>query len=182
MLNRAEPRTIQAVLSYGTKNCSSVTKAMEHFQTLYPTAGADGTAKSIPRRVGHCVCGCAGAGEFRGGGPKAETRGYPAGKRFWTRGSGSPRHWRPASTAAVGDVRRLRLPRQGCDGHGSGRVDVEVQLNRAGSWTVEVHAPPRPHGDGGAGAEDVDSGAAVRLPRISSMEAPQGVVLLARCM
>ena len=38
MLSRAETRTIQAVLSCGTKNCSSVTKAVEHFQTLYPTA------------------------------------------------------------------------------------------------------------------------------------------------
>ena len=64
MLSRAEPRTIQAVLSCARKNCSSVTKAMEHFQTLYPTAGAEGAAKSILRRVADCVSGCAEAGEF----------------------------------------------------------------------------------------------------------------------
>ena len=64
MLSRAELLTIQAVLSCGTKNDSSVTKAMEHFQTLYPTTGAEGAAKSILRRVGDCVSGCAEAGEF----------------------------------------------------------------------------------------------------------------------
>ena len=70
MLSRAEPRTIQAVLSCGTKNCSSVTKAVEHFQTLYPTAGAEGAAKGILRRVGDCVSGCGEAGEFQAEDPK----------------------------------------------------------------------------------------------------------------
>ena len=49
MLSRAEPRTIQAVLSCGTKNCSSVTKAVEHFQRLYPTAQPPG--QRAPQRV-----------------------------------------------------------------------------------------------------------------------------------
>ena len=77
MSSRAEPRTIQAVLSCGTKRCSSVTKAMEHFQTLYPTAGAEGAAKSIPRRVGDCVSGCAEAGEFEAEDPKRNPGGIP---------------------------------------------------------------------------------------------------------
>ena len=64
MLSRAKPLTIQAVLLCGTKNYSSVTKAMEHFQTLYPTARAEGAAKSILRRVADCVGGCGEAGEF----------------------------------------------------------------------------------------------------------------------
>ena len=78
--NHAEPRsaeTIQAVLSCGTKNCSSVTKAMEHFQTLYPTAGAEGAAKSILRRVGGCVSVCAEAGEFEAEDPKPKPWGIP---------------------------------------------------------------------------------------------------------
>ena len=78
MLSRAEPRTIQAVLSCGTKNCSSVTKAVEHFQTLYPTAGAEGAAKSILRRVGDCVSGCGEAGEF-----EAETQSPNPGVSRW---------------------------------------------------------------------------------------------------
>ena len=77
MLSRAEPRTIPAVLSCGTKNCSSVTKAVEHFQTLYPTAGAEGAAKSILRRVGDCVSGCGEAGEFEAEDPKPKPGGIP---------------------------------------------------------------------------------------------------------
>ena len=77
MLSRAEPRTIQAVLSCGTKNCSFVTKAVEHFQTLYPTAGAEGAAKSILRRSGGCVSGCAEAGEFEAEDPKPKPGGIP---------------------------------------------------------------------------------------------------------
>ena len=77
MLSRAEPRTIQAVLSCGTKNCSSVTKAVEHFQTLYPTAGAEGAANSILRRVGDCVSGCGEAGEFEAEDPKPKPGGIP---------------------------------------------------------------------------------------------------------
>ena len=58
MPSRGEPQTIQAVLSCGTKNCSSVTKAMEHSQWLYPTSRAEGAAKSILRRVADCASGC----------------------------------------------------------------------------------------------------------------------------
>ena len=65
------------MLSCGTKNCSSVTKAMEHFQTLYPTAGAEGAAMSILRRVGDCVSGCAEAGEFEAEEPKSNPGGMP---------------------------------------------------------------------------------------------------------
>ena len=75
--SRAEPRTIQAVLSCRTKKCSSVTKAVEHFQTLYPTAGAEGAAKSILRGVGDCVSGCAEAGEFGPEDPKPKPGGIP---------------------------------------------------------------------------------------------------------
>ena len=77
MLSRAEPRTIQAVLSCGTKNCSSVTKTMESFQTLHPTAGAEGAAKRILRRVGDCVSGCAEAGEIEAEDPKPKPGGIP---------------------------------------------------------------------------------------------------------
>ena len=77
MLSRAEPQTIQAVLSCGRKNCNSVTKAMEHFQTLYPTAGAEGAAKSILRRVGDCVSFCAEAREFEAEDPKPKPGGIP---------------------------------------------------------------------------------------------------------
>ena len=77
MLSRAEPRTIQTVLSCGTKNSSSVTKAVAQFQTLYPTAGAEGAAKSILRRVGDCVSGCGEAGEFEAEDPKPKPGGIP---------------------------------------------------------------------------------------------------------
>ena len=75
MLSRAELWTIQAVPSCGTKNCSTVTKATEHFQTLYPTAGAQGAAKSILVLVADCVSGCAEAGEFETEDPKSEPGG-----------------------------------------------------------------------------------------------------------
>ena len=75
--DHAEPRTIQAVLPCGTKNCSSVTKAMEHFQTLYATAGAERAAKSILCRVGDCVSVCAEAGEFEAEDPKSKPGGIP---------------------------------------------------------------------------------------------------------
>ena len=77
MLSRAKPRTIQAVLSRGTKNCSSVMKAMEHFQTLYPTAGAEGAAKSTLRGVADCVSGCEEAGEFETKDPKLKPGAVP---------------------------------------------------------------------------------------------------------
>ena len=77
MLRCAEPRTIQAVVSCGTKSCSSVTKTMEHFQTLYPTSGAEGTAKSILRRVPNCVSGCAEAGKFETEHTKSKPVGNP---------------------------------------------------------------------------------------------------------
>ena len=51
-------------------------------------------------------------------------------------------------------------------------------VRAAGLLRYMFEAEPR--GNIGAGAEDVDSGAAVRVPRISSRQAPQGVVLLAR--
>ena len=70
MLSRADPRTIQAMLSFGTKNCSWVTMAMEHFKAPYRTAGSEGAAKSILRRVADCVDGCAEAGEFKTEDPK----------------------------------------------------------------------------------------------------------------
>ena len=77
MVSRAEPRTSQAVLSCGTKNGSSVMKAMEHFQTLYPTAGAEGAARSILRCVADCVSGCAEAGEFETEDLKSKPAGIP---------------------------------------------------------------------------------------------------------
>ena len=77
MLSRAEPRTIQAVPSCGRKNCSSVTKAVEHFQTLYPTAGAKGAAKSILCRIADCVSGCVEAGELETEDPKSKHGGIP---------------------------------------------------------------------------------------------------------
>ena len=77
ILSRAEPRTIQAVLSCGTKNCNWATKAMEHIQTLYPTAKAEGAAKSILRRVADGVSGCAEAGEFKTEDPKWKPGGIP---------------------------------------------------------------------------------------------------------
>ena len=46
-------------------------------QTLYPTAGAEGAAKSILRRVGDCVSGCAEAGEFGAEDPKSNPGGMP---------------------------------------------------------------------------------------------------------
>ena len=88
MLSRAEPRTIQAVLSCGTKNCSSVTKAMGHFQSLYPTAGAEGASKSILPRVGNCVSGCAEAGEFEAEDPKPKPGGIPLASQSGREGRG----------------------------------------------------------------------------------------------
>ena len=76
MLSRAEPRTIQAVLSCGTKNCGSVTKAMEHFQPVHPTAGAE-VAQDYLRRLGDCFSGCAAAGEFETQDPKSKPEGIP---------------------------------------------------------------------------------------------------------
>ena len=168
MLSCAEPRTIQAVLSCGTKNSSSVARAMEHFETLYPTAGAEGRAKSILRRVGDCVSGHAEAGEFEAEDPKLKPWGIPlvslsTGEDWGVLGArGRPRG-------------PLLVPRQGCDGHGSGRVSPDVQPNRAVSWTVGVHARGRPWAEKRNEAEDLDSGTAVRVQRISSMKAPQGV-------
>ena len=75
MLSRVEPRTIKAVLSYGTRNCSSVTKAMEHFHTLYPTAGAEGATNSILCHVADCVSGCAEAGKFEMENPMSKPGG-----------------------------------------------------------------------------------------------------------
>ena len=77
MLSRAEPRTIQAVLSYGTKNCTSVTKAMERFETLYPTAGAEGAAKSILRRVADLPMVARRPGNSRRRTPKSNPRVIP---------------------------------------------------------------------------------------------------------
>ena len=75
------------MLSCGTKNCSLVTKAMEHFQTLYPTAGAEGAAKSILRRVADGVSGCAEAGELETEDPKSKPGGIPlaslSGREAW---------------------------------------------------------------------------------------------------
>ena len=75
LLNRAKPQTIQAVLSCGTKNCSSFTKAMERFHPLYPTGGAEGATKSILCRVADCVSGCAEAKEFKTEDPKSKPGG-----------------------------------------------------------------------------------------------------------
>ena len=83
MLSRADPRTIQAVLSCGRRNCSSVTKAMEHFQTLYQTAGAEGAAKSILCRVGHCVSICAETWEFEAEDSKPKPGGIPLASFSW---------------------------------------------------------------------------------------------------
>ena len=77
MLSRAELRTIQPVLSCGTKSCSLVMKAMGHFQTLYPTAGAQGAANGILRRVGDFVSGCAAAGELEFEDPNSKPEGIP---------------------------------------------------------------------------------------------------------
>ena len=60
---------------------------MEHFRTVYPTAGAEGVAKSILRRVGDCVSGCAEAGEFEAEDPKSKPGGIPLAS-FWTLVSG----------------------------------------------------------------------------------------------
>ena len=77
MVSGAEPRTIQGVVSCGTKNSTSVLIAMEHFHTLYPTAGAEGAAKRILRRVAVCVSGCAEAGEFETEYPKSKAGSIP---------------------------------------------------------------------------------------------------------
>ena len=105
MLSRALPRTIQAVLSCGTNNCTWVTKAMEHFHTLYPSAAAEDTGKSILCCVGDCLNGCAEAMDFETEDPKSKPGGIPLaslsgreagavpgtgavlggrGRRFWT--------------------------------------------------------------------------------------------------
>ena len=75
MLNCAEPGTIQAVLCRGTKNCSSITNVMEHFEVLYPTTRADGAAKRILRRVADGVSGCVETGEFEMEDPKSKPQG-----------------------------------------------------------------------------------------------------------
>ena len=64
MVSRRELRTIQVVVYCGMKNCNSVMKAIQYFQTLYLTVGAEGTAKIIIRRVADCSRGCGAAGEL----------------------------------------------------------------------------------------------------------------------
>ena len=50
---------------------------MEHFETLYPTAGAQSAAKSILRCVTDCVRGCMEAGQFETDDPKSKPGGIP---------------------------------------------------------------------------------------------------------
>ena len=44
---------------------------------LYPTAGAEGAAKSILRRVANCVSGCVAAEGFKMEDPKSKPEGIP---------------------------------------------------------------------------------------------------------
>ena len=109
---------------------------------------------------------------------QVESPGYPGGKPFCTRSCGCPGYSEPASGAAVGDVGISRFRVKDVVDMDLD-VDREVQPHRPGSWAVEVYARGRPRCNIGAGAEDVKSGAALRVRGISSMEAPQGVVLFA---
>ena len=169
------------MLSCGTKNCSSVKKAMEHFQTLYPTAGSEGAAKSILRCFADCVSGCTEAGEFATEDPKSKPGGILLASLFGREARG-----------VLGTGGRPRGPRsETSDDSGFHVKDVmDIDLNEliqkynrtvraAGLLRYMLEADLGLNR--GAGAEDVDCGAALGVPRVLSMEAPQGVVLFARC-
>ena len=54
----AAPRTIQAVLGCGTKNCSSASQAHEYFKQQFPTSAPAKAAASMFRVMVRCTIGC----------------------------------------------------------------------------------------------------------------------------
>ena len=54
----AAPRTIQAVLGCGTKNCSSASQAHEFFKQQFPTSQPARAAASLLRAMARCTMGC----------------------------------------------------------------------------------------------------------------------------
>ena len=54
----AAPRTIQAVLGCGTKNCSSASQAHEYFKPQFPTSQPAKAAASLLRALSRCTMGC----------------------------------------------------------------------------------------------------------------------------
>ena len=56
--SNAAPRTIQAVLGCGTKNCSSGSQAHEYFKQQFPTSQPARAAASLLRAMARCTMGC----------------------------------------------------------------------------------------------------------------------------
>ena len=56
--SNAAPRTIQAVLGCGKKNCSSASQAHEHFKQQVPTSQPARAAASLLRAMARCTMGC----------------------------------------------------------------------------------------------------------------------------
>ena len=54
----AAPRTIQAVLGCGTKNCSSASQAHEYLKQQFPTSQPARAAALLLRAVSRCTMGC----------------------------------------------------------------------------------------------------------------------------
>ena len=58
LTSTAAPRTIQAVLGCGTKNCSSASQAHEYFKQQFPTSQPAKAATSFWRAMARCTMGC----------------------------------------------------------------------------------------------------------------------------
>ena len=56
--SNAAPRTIQAVLGCGTKNCSSASQAHEYFRQQFPTSAPAKAATWMLRAMARCTIGC----------------------------------------------------------------------------------------------------------------------------
>ena len=58
LTSTAAPRTIQAVLGCGTKNCSSASRAHEYFKQQLPTGAPAKASASLLRALARCTIGC----------------------------------------------------------------------------------------------------------------------------
>ena len=56
--SNAAPRTIEAVLGCGTKNCSSASQAHKYFKQQFPTSQPARAAASLLRAMARCTMGC----------------------------------------------------------------------------------------------------------------------------
>ena len=65
--SNAAPRTIQAVLGCGTKNCSTASQAHEYFKQQFPTSAPAKAAPSMLRPMARCTIGCAMAKPYTEG-------------------------------------------------------------------------------------------------------------------